>query len=182
MKTVITFKAIDAYTRRIVHRNIPIEHNFKIIPSREWQGLRLPETSVEEQVIEYLDTIDKSELMDREDFSMILDYYPKRPRARKNEMREFLNFCKPYFKAYPNLQTDIMAVIAKNKHLLFKKRKSNEEKMREVLSLYITALEARSSFVDEVLENLTNKTLGTKILGNTLLLKPENENQITQKT
>lgn len=170
MKTIVTFKAINTYTRRIVHRNIPIEHDFKIIPGREWRGLKLPETSIEEQVIEYLDTIDKSELMDREDFSIILDYYPKRPRARKNEMREFLNFCQPYFKIHPNLQTDMMAIIVKNKHLLFKRRKSNEEKMREVLSLYDTALEARSSLVDEVLEDDVkyDKT------SDTLLLKSKN--------
>lgn len=170
MKTVITFKAIDAYTHKIVHRNIPIEHNFRVIPGREWRGLHLPETSVEEQVIEYLDTTDKSELMDREDFSIILNYYPKRQRARKNEMREFLKFCQPYFEAYPDLQTDIMAIIIKNKHLLFKKRKSNEEKMQEVLSLYATAIDARSNVVDEVLERLSkyNKT------SDTLLLKSEN--------
>lgn len=33
-------------------------------------------SSEEEQVIEYLDTIDKSDMMNKYGFSIILDYYP----------------------------------------------------------------------------------------------------------
>ena len=78
MVTVITFKAISE--RKIVHKNIAIEHNFEEIPPIKFMGVELPATSVESQVIDMLDESDKSQIMIDYDFDIILDYYPKKPR------------------------------------------------------------------------------------------------------
>lgn len=81
MKTIITFKALRR--GRVVHKHVPIYHNFEELPSTEFNGITFPPTSVESQVIEQLDNMDKSDLMFKYDFDIILDYYPKRKREKK---------------------------------------------------------------------------------------------------
>lgn len=108
-KTIVTFKAIRK--GKVIYKNVPIYHDFHELPAMESNGVQLPPTSVEYQVMQYLDDIDKRDMMIKYDFDAILDYFPKRKRVKKNEIEEFINFCKPYLYLYPELIRPFDAVI-----------------------------------------------------------------------
>ncbi len=133
METIITFKAIR--DGNVVYKNIPIRHDFKEIPSQVFQGIELSATSVESQVIHYLDEIDKRDMMIEHDFDIILDYFPKRKRVKKNEFKEFIEFCEPYLQPHPELRRPFEAVVSESYDILFGKRKSNETKFKEVFKM-----------------------------------------------
>lgn len=139
-KTIITFKALR--DRRVVYKHIPIYHNFKELPENDINGIKLPVTSVESQVMNYLDEIDKSNIMIQHNFDIIIDYFPKKKRAKKNEIEEFVKFCKPYLDLYPQFIIPFEAVISESQELLFGNRKSNEQKFKEVLGMINVSLKA----------------------------------------
>lgn len=128
METKVCFKALC--NRKIVRKFIPIKHNFEVIPKQEFKGYIFPEISVESQVIEYLDSIDKSEIMAKYDFDMIFDYYIPKKRKR-NEIEEFIEYLKPYISVEEH--RNVRAVMFEAKDVLFGKGKSNETKAKELL-------------------------------------------------
>lgn len=132
-KTIITFKALSDH--RIIKKDIPIEHSFQVIPPSVFAGVTLPATSIESQVIDYLDSIDKRDLMAEHDFDVILDYWPKRTRKKRDEVAEFIEYCKPYIQRFPQLKRPFGAIISESKDVLFGKNKSNETKLKEVLNM-----------------------------------------------
>lgn len=73
MITKVCFVALSNH--KIVRKIVPIEHDFETIPESEYLGNKLPEVSIEHQVITWLDVIDKSDIMLKYDFDMIIDYY-----------------------------------------------------------------------------------------------------------
>lgn len=131
--TKVTFKALSDH--RVIHKTIPIEHDFKEIPQTTFLGVVLPVTSIESQVIDYLDEIDKTDIMTEYGFDMILDYWPKRTRKKRDEVAEFIEYCKPYIQRFPNLERPFGAIISESKDVLFGKNKSNETKLKEVLNM-----------------------------------------------
>ena len=137
MVTKIVFKAISG--GRVVHKTIPIEHpKFDSTPSEVFLGYELPPQSVESQVIDYLDSVDKSDIMVEYGFDIILDYYPKNTRKRKkkvDEVADFIEYMRPFIESQPDLQVSIEAVILKAKDELFGYRKSNLQKAKEVLKM-----------------------------------------------
>lgn len=155
MKTIITFKALRR--GHVIYKNIPIYHNFKELPSTEFNGIILPPTSVESQVMEQLDNMDKYDLMLKHDFDVILDYYPKRKKEKRNEVDEFINFCEPYLSTYPQLVIPFRKVISESKDILFGNGKSNEQKFKEVLNLVGVSFKAAQGTI-----NLINKILNIK--------------------
>lgn len=155
MKTIITFKVLRH--GHIVHKHVPIYHNFKELPSTEFNGITLPPTSVESQVMEQLDNMDKSDLMSKYEFDIILDYYPKRKRTKRNEVDEFINFCEPYLSTYPQLVVPFRRVISDSKDILFGKGKSNEQKFKEALKLVDVSFKAAQGTI-----NLINRILTIK--------------------
>lgn len=148
MVTKIVFKAISG--GRVVHRTIPIEHpKFDVIPSDVFLGYKLPPQSVQSQVIDYLDNVDKTDIMIRYGFDTILDYYPKKPRIREkrvDEVADFIEYMRPLVESHPDLQMPIEAVIRVAKDELFGYRKSNLQKAKEVLKMaemsYVAAIGA----------------------------------------
>lgn len=154
-KTIITFKAIR--NGRVVYKNIPIHHNFKVLPPKEFNGMILPSTSIEEQVIEQLDQMDKSDFMLKHEFDIILNYYPKKRRVRRNEINEFIKFCEPYLNEYPQFIVPFQRVISESKDILFGKGKSNEQKFKETLNLINVSLKAAEGVI-----NLVNSVLHQK--------------------
>lgn len=139
-KIIITFKAIRK--GKVIYKNIPIYHDFQELPAMIFNGIQLPTTSVESQVMLYLDEIDKKDIMIKYDFDIILDYYPKKKRVKKNEIEEFINFCKPYLELNPELIRPFDAVIYESRKVLFGKGKSNETKFKEALNLMGVALKS----------------------------------------
>lgn len=152
--TIITFKAITS-ERKIVRRNIPIEHEFEVIPAQKWHGIDLPPTSIEEQVMNQLDETDKSQIMADYDFDIILDYWPKKPRKKKgDELKEFMEYCQPIIDLNPSFKRPFEAIISECKDTLFGKGKSNKTKLDEVMKMYELIMKSTSGTLDMV-----NKTL-----------------------
>lgn len=156
--TNVTFKAITD-DRRLVNKSIPIHHNFEVIPEQEFMGVMLPPTSVEYQVIEFLDKQDKRELMDKYGFVLIIDYYIKKKRKTKaDEFEEFKKFLAPYFAQSPILKRPFEAIISESKDMLFGKGKSNETKLKEVMNAYEMIIKGIHGALNMML-NKVNKTL-----------------------
>lgn len=160
--TIITFKALSNH--RIIRKNIPIEHNFEVIPPTMFNGVELPATSIESQVIDYLDEIDKTDLMIKYEFDIILDYWPKKAKKKKNEIKEFIDYCNPYIQQFPELEKPFRAVISESKDVLFGKRKSNETKFKEVLNMLNIAYKASAGtsqmICNRILKNKDGKDTG----------------------
>ena len=148
METNITFKALQR--GKVVRKTLSIEHpDYDIIPSEEFNGFKLPPISIESQVIDYLDNIDKSDIMAKYDWDIILDYYPSKQRIspmRGNEVADFIEYMRPLVELHPDLQMPIEAVIRVAKDELFGHRKSNLQKAKEVLKMaemsYVAAIGA----------------------------------------
>lgn len=151
--TIITFKAITS-DRRIVNRNIPIEHDFVEIPAQKWHGIDLPPTTVEEQVMNQLDETDKTNIMLDNDFDLIIDYWPKKPRKRKkkdDELKEFMRYCQPLIDENPSFKRPFEAIISESKDTLFGKGKSNEAKLKEVMKMYDLVMKGASGVTKMVM-------------------------------
>lgn len=167
-KTIVTFKAIRK--GKVIYKNVPIYHNFQELPAMELNGVQLPPTSVESQVMQYLDDIDKRDMMIKYDFDAILDYFPKRKRVKKNEIKEieeFINFCKPYLNLHPELIRPFDAVIYESRKILFGKGKSNKTKFKEALNLMGVALKsATGAFecINKILRESNEKLLREEII------------------
>lgn len=134
MTTKVTFRAISQ--GRIIHKTIPIQHpDFELLPSEIFNGYKLPEQSIDSQVIDYLDSIDKSDIMAKYDFDIILDYYIKRKTRKRNEIQDFIEFMKPYVNPYPELQVPLERIMSEAKDVLFGHHKSNETKAKELFKM-----------------------------------------------
>lgn len=152
MKTKIIFKGIDDYGR-VIRRTIPIEHNFTEQPAEEFMGVLLPPVSVESQVIEYLDTIDKSDIMNKYGFYIILDYYPYVKRNKKKEFEEFIQ----YLSAIIPIDRSVIAIVSESKDVLFGKGKSNYTKAVELINMQQIAFKAAGGMLEMI-----NKMLNPK--------------------
>jgi len=135
MITKITFKVLSNHEERT--QTIPIEHpEFKEIPACKFLGVDIPKVSIESQVIDYLDEIDKSQLMIDNDWDFIIDYYPpKKRKTRSDEIEEFLQFSEPYLQLFPSIRRAFSAVVYEAKDTLFGRGKSNDTKFKETLDL-----------------------------------------------
>lgn len=167
MKTAVTFKAIT-YRGKVVCKTIRIEHDFQTIPPVEIQGVLFPETSVERQVMEYLDEMDKRELMEEREWSVILDYWiASKHKKRKDELLEFIEFCRPYIQPYPVLWRQFEATVSESKDILFGHNKSNVTKYKEVFNIMKITDKALNGLTDVLLkraEAIVNEDDYTKLL------------------
>lgn len=153
MKTKVTFKALRR--GRIVHKTILVEHpDFNILPSEIFDGVELPSISIESQVIDYLDSIDKADMMAKNDWDVILNYYPYKRRKRKGEIEDFIEFMRPYVEMFPELARPIEAVMSEAQCVLFGHRKSNETKARELLKMLSMTLLASKGTLDAAMKYL----------------------------
>ena len=158
MITKVKFKCISrGGVRNIV---IPIEHNItapKKVGDR-WE-------SIESQVIDYLDSIDKWDLMVKYDIDMILDYVPYHKRNKgRNEVEEFRKFCYK-FCCDEVFIAKIGAVANVMKKELFGKGYSNKRKLEIILS----AMDFGYRMADNILKKLNedlNKEFYTNYLEN----------------
>ena len=153
-KTIITFKAIR--DGRVVYKSIPIYHNFKELPPSDFNGIKLPATSVESQVIHYLDEIDKGDMMIQHNFDIIIDYFPKKKKVKKNEIEIFIKFCQPYLDMYPSLIRPFEAVISEAQNIIFGNNKSNEQKFKEVLKMIDISFKASTGTM-EIINTILNR-------------------------
>ena len=157
--TIITFKALT-YEGKIVRRNIPIEHDFEELPPQKWHGVELPATSIEQQVMWQLDETDKTQIMEDNDFYIIIDYWPKKPRKRKSkndEIKKFLDFAKPIVDTQPSFKRPFEAIVSESRDTLFGRGKSNVTKFKEVLKMYELIMKGATGTLDMVAKLLDGK-------------------------
>lgn len=132
MKTKITFKVIADH--RLLRKTIPIEHNF--VPYKEFFNGQSWVVTIEQQVMEMLDNMDKKEMMDRYSWEIILDYYPstrKNRRSVQKEIDELLMIVTPYI---PNdMIRQFSAITYEAKDILFGRGKSHIAKVKEIRTM-----------------------------------------------
>lgn len=151
MKTKITFKALRR--DNVICKTLSIEHpDYNVIPSELFNGFEVPPISIESQVIDYLDNIDKSDIMAKYDWDIILDYYPYKKKVRKkvhkNEIEEFIEYMRPYVEMFPSITRPIEAIISESKDILFGHGKSNKTKAKELLKMLDMTLLASQGTMD----------------------------------
>ena len=124
MKTRVTFEGLC--DRKVITRTITISHpDFEEIPR---DGLK--PLSIESQVIDYLDMLDKSDLMEEHGFSLIIDYYiPK--QSNDDEIEEFITFLNKFMP----IDRQLRAIMYEARDILFGQNKSIETKTKELLIL-----------------------------------------------
>ena len=150
MTTKVKFKAIRG--GRIVYKTIPIEHpNFEPSPPIVFDGVQLPETPIEYKIMEYLDEIDKSDIMVKYDFDVILDYWVSKKMAKANEIEEFFAYMQPLVDASPDLRVPLEKIISESRSILFGKGKSHRTKAIEVMNILNISYKVANGVMDMVL-------------------------------
>lgn len=83
MKQKIKFKALTYHGKVILFTKEFDCPDFEVIPPIKFKGIELPETTVESQIIGWLDEQDKSSLMIEKDLGVIIDYWiPKKNKVK----------------------------------------------------------------------------------------------------
>lgn len=153
MKTKVKFKAIRG--GRIVYKTIPIEHSkFEPSPPIVFDGVQLPETPIEYKIMEYLDEIDKSDIMVKYDFDVILDYWIPKKKAKTNEIEEFFTYMQPLVDASPDLRVPLEKIISESRSVLFGKGKSHKTKAIEVVNMLKISYKVANGVMIKVLNIL----------------------------
>lgn len=130
MKTKVTFKVLADHC--IKSKTIPIEHNFK--PYEETFNGHTWIVSVENQVMEMLDNMDKKDMMDKYGWEMIIDYYPQKKRySIQDEINEFLTHVTPLIPQ--DMIRQFSAIAYEYRKNLFGKGKSHNTKLKEILDI-----------------------------------------------
>lgn len=155
MVTTVTFQVIRDH--QLVYEDVPIEHDYKIIPPCKWAGVDLPSTPIETQLILHLDDIDKRDMMAEHGWDLILNYWVK-----KDEIQEFKDYCRLYLQQFPSLERPFSAIISEFKDSLFNQGKSNEEKLKEVIDILGIVNKTIGGTVNVLLNKLDLKGLECK--------------------
>lgn len=151
MTTKVKFKAIRG--GRIVYKTISIEHpKFEPSPPIIFDGVQLPETPIEYKIKECLDEIDKSDIMVKYDFDVILDYWIPKKKAKANEIEEFFVYMQPLVDASPELRVPLEKIISESKDVLFGKGKSHLTKAKEVINILNISYKVASGVIDMALD------------------------------
>lgn len=153
----VMFIYIDCYRRKmrkIINMDMP---SFKEQIVSGFDG----SISVEEQIMEYLDTIDKSDIMAKYDMYEIITYFPYKKKERISEKESFFNFLSTQKVVY-NLDEKTMADIvayASTSKTLFGHRKSNEQKIQEIADNLTIFAKVRDNILNTIFEILNLNTL-----------------------
>ena len=156
MKTNVTFEVLADH--RIVKKTIPIEHNFaqytESFNNQSWV------VTIERQVMEMLDDMDKKEMMDKYGWEMIFDYYPTFKRHRRSvqdEIDEFLMIVTPYIQK--DLVRQFSAITYEAKEILFGKGKSHNSKLKEILTMMKISNKSILGVLDVLKKDMMEKGL-----------------------
>jgi hypothetical protein len=156
MKTDVEFIAVRK-GEGIINVVIPIEHNFEIEPPIIYNGIKFPETSIEYQLMNYLDEIDKSQLMLEYDLDMIIDYHIYYEHKEEDEIKELFYFLQPVVDMNENLRIPLESIIFESKEILFNCGKTTEQKAKEVLQILGISYKSMTGIMNTLLEKLDNK-------------------------
>lgn len=156
----VTFKVLKE--GKIGYKTLQIKHNFEVIAPIEYDGQIFPETSVIDQLMEWLDNKDKSEMMIVHGWDMIIDYYPARKRKTRNdEIKEFLEIAIPYIS--DSIKRQFSATVYESKNILFGKGKSNITKFKEVCNIMKITNKAIVGFSEMLLNQIKQENTKERI-------------------
>lgn len=161
MKQKVKFKAVRRGS--VINFTHIVEcPDFKVIPSKNFKGVDLPEVSVERQVIRWLDGQDKSKLMYEKDVDLILDYcIPVKQKGKVNVINLIMKAEVP-----DGLRADLLAVYKKIKPTLKGKSVNNQiDLIFSHLTIAHYAATAAYRNIKEVLNPDSKKNTDVKLLG-----------------
>lgn len=110
--------------------------------------------TVEEQMMEYLDTTDKWDFMVKNRMLTILDYDIYTKKERVSEKDSFLEFLHKYYKEIGLTDEDVVSVVqyASMSKTVFGKRKSNWQKLNEIIDGLRLSYKAQSAVLSRLSE------------------------------
>jgi hypothetical protein len=147
MKIKVKFKGVNSYGK-IVHFTKEIEcPDFKVIPPSVYDGIELLETSINRQIMDWLDEQDKSDIMISKDLYLILDYYIPEKKIKTTLKDLLINL-----DLSEKLMIDILAIYKEIKPLL--KNKSAESQLEIILSHLKVGYKASTNSYDRILKIL----------------------------
>lgn len=117
--------------------------------------------SVEEQIMEYLDELDKSDIMAKYYMYEIITYFPYEKKKRISEKESFFNFLntqKVVYNLDEKTMADIVAYASASK-TLFGHRKSNEQKIQEIADNLTIFAKVRDNMLNTIFEKFNLNTL-----------------------
>lgn len=114
MKQRIKFKALTYHGKVIFFTKEFDCPDFEVIPSTNFKGIDLPETTVESQLVGWLDEQDKSSLMIEKDLGAIIDYWIPKKKEKQFTILDYLKQAK----LSEQMILDLMAVYKEIKPLL----------------------------------------------------------------
>lgn len=142
--TYITFKVLTD-EKEIRNVTLPIEHNFEEYTyTFLFNGVRM-RCTVEQQVMNMLDEMDKKPMMDKNGWVMIFDYYPA--PTLEDEFNEFIEYSRAYINPEDR---PFRAVVYEMSDVLFGHNKTNEQKLEEVLMGIKISLMAATGAYDHI--------------------------------
>ena len=128
MKQKIKLKALS-YTGKVIFFTKDFDcPDFELIPPTNFQGIELPETTVESQVIDWFDDQDKSQNKIKKELSIIIDYWVPKKKQIKPTILDYLKQAD----LSEQLLLDLIAVYAEIRPLL--KGKSIETQIEMLFS------------------------------------------------
>ena len=155
MKSQVEFKVLRRGDQELVV--LTIEHpEFEHIPQRTVNGICYSDVSVVDQLYEYLDSIDKHDIMVENDFHIILDYRVVEVDVDTeyyNEVTDFVKFSKAFIKHY-NLEGQAGFVMKSCYDTLFNCGKSHIQKLKEILTIITASQQYTGQVLDHIIDNL----------------------------
>ena len=155
MKSQVEFKVLRRGEQNLVV--LTIEHpDFIHIPQKTVNGICYNEVSVVDQIYEYLDNIDKHDIMVENDFHIILDYRVVEVDVDTeyyNEFTDFKKYVKAFVKHY-NIEEHVRFVMKSYYDTLFNCGKSHVQKLKEILTIITTAQGYTGQVLDHIIDNL----------------------------
>ena len=119
-------------------------------------GICYNEVSVRDQIYEYLDNIDKHEIMVENDFHIILDYRVVEVDVDTeyyNEFTDFKKYVKTFVKHY-NIEEHVRFVMKSYYDSLFNCSKSHIQKLKEILTIITTSQRYKRQILVHIIDNL----------------------------
>lgn len=155
MKSQVEFKVLRRGEQELVV--LTIEHpEFTHKPQMTINGICYNEVNVVDQIYEYLDNIDKHDIMVENDFHIILDYRVVEVDVDTeyyNELTDFVKYVKPFVKHY-NIEGHVGFVMKNCYDTLFNCGKSHIQKLKEILTIITTAQRYTGQVLDHIIDNL----------------------------
>jgi len=132
--------------------------DFQVIPPKEYQGRVFPETTIQYQLMDWMDTIDKRDFMIENDLGVIINYWIPEAKQKKETVLDYLkqaNLSK-------EMTLDLIAIYHKIKPIL--KGKSIESQIEILFSHLSVGYQAIITSNEKIINMLKEMFPDSKLL------------------